>query len=179
MSHVLDRLNKARTKDTSVNADVTDRIYNQLMTDVRIKAQDDARNEARAEMETLRAETLRVEAERDAARVLKSSADNLAQELKSKIASLESDLRTKVQSLAVGKQEYLDDSQGLKVDLFKSEVRVRELEIEIASLTGKLSGKSKNVVVQNTQTPIPAFDVAPVRGADGKIVSARLTPVTH
>lgn len=185
MARILKRLEKAKKKDVSVNAEVADHLYTSLMADIKAKAISDARMMVQAELDTARAEILRsqaetktVAAERDAARTLQESANTLAQELKSTVSKLKADLRLKTQSLAMSKQETTDGLQVLKSELSQEKLKTQNFEIQIANLNGKLS-ETKNIKPAPVMapTPIPSFEFKPVRGQDGRISSVTAIPV--
>lgn len=182
MPHVLDRLKQAQNKETP-QADVADRMYQTLMSDIKLRAQEEARKEVMVEIEGARAETERVKAERDGAQIRLKASEELAGSLNVRIKSLEGAVSKGNKSIASGKQQLIDSNQVLKSELSQEKTKVQKLEVQIAGLEGKLSQKPKQVktkTVQSQPMAIPDFTVSGVvRGQDGKIQSAKITPVTH
>lgn len=176
MSHVLDRLKKAQTP----NAEMESRMYQELMSDIKLRAQEQARKEVMVELEGARAEVERVRAERDAARLLHQTSEETSGTLRAKIKSLETDVSKGFKSVESGKQQLIDGTQVLKSEIANEREKVQKLQVQIASLEGKLSEKPKvqTKIVQSSQA-IPSFKLEPIRGQDGKIMSATITPVTH
>jgi len=178
---VLSRLEKARQKEAP-QAEVADRMYHTLMSDIKLRAKEEARKEVMAEIEGVRAETERVKAERDAAQLRLKASEELAGNLNGQIAKLKTDVSQGTKSIASGKQQLIDGTQFIKSELTQEKLKVQKLEVQIASLEGKLSQKPKQVktkVVQAAQAVIPSFEFKPIRGQDGRIQSVTATPVTH
>lgn len=181
MPDVLNRLKQAQNREAP-QADVADRMYQTLMSDIKLRAQEEARKEVMAEIEGARAETERVKAERDAARMLLKTSEELAGTLNVKIKSLEGEISKGNKSIASGKQQLIDGTQVLKSQLAEEKTRSQDLRVQVASLEGKLSQKPKQVktkVVQSQPMAIPSFEFKPVRGQDGRIQSVTAIPVTH
>lgn len=181
MAEVLERLKQAQNRDAP-QADVADRMYQTLMSDIKLRAQEEARKEVMAEIEGARAETERVKAERDGAQLRLKASEELAGSLNVRIKSLEGDISKGDKSIASGKQQLVDGTQVLKSQLAEEKSKYHKLEIQVASLEGRLSQKPKQVktkIVQSQPMAIPSFEFKPIRGQDGRIQSVTATPVTH
>lgn len=175
---VLDRLQKANTDDR-INGDVADRMYNNLMSDIRARAKEDARKEAQAELDAARAETLRVVAERDAAVTRQNAADELSKSLRAEVSRLSAELQDQKRQTAMANEDLSSGTQTLREKLLEADTKIQSLEVQLAEANGKLAMKPKQLPMPtNTGTPsFPTFDFQPVRGPDGRIQSVKAIPV--
>ncbi len=181
MNHVLERINKKRSNDTP-QADVADRMYQTLMSDIEQRATEKARKEVMVELEGAKAATVRVEAERDAAIMMKEASESMAEGLKEEIHELKEEVSEKEGMSEEGEQAYTDNIQVVKSDLSQERLKVQSLEVQVANLEGKLSEKQivqAPQVIKSSPMVIPSFEVTPVRGQDGRIQTATIKPVTH
>lgn len=176
---VLDRMRQAQHKEAP-QAEVADRMYQTLMSDIKLRAKEEARKEVMAEIEGARAETERVKAERDAAQLRLKTSEELNGTLNNRISKLETDVLQGNKNVESGKQQLVDGTQVLKGELSQEKSKVQKLELQIATLEGKLSQKPKKTkVVQTQPMAIPSFKFEPIRGSDGRIQSVTAIPVTH
>jgi hypothetical protein len=176
MSSILERLNKAKKSSAP-----DDREYQSYMADFIQKAKDDAKRDAAADIDRARAETERVMAERDSARLMQQVSESLVSELRTDVEKLKSELNEKSRYVAMKKQDREDDEQEMKAELTKERLTNKDLEIKIANLEGQLSQKPKvqTKIVQAEPSPIPSFEFRPIRGSDGRIQSVTATPKEH
>lgn len=172
-------------------------IYTSIKGEVDRKSKEELRKEVLAEMEStygktisdLKSEvaTLKADlkssqseglAEKRITAASKKSSDNLIASLKSEISNLKTSIREKAQGVSVNKQELAEKTQKIKDDLRQEKLKSSKLDLQIATLTGKLSEKKTTKTVSVVApSPIPSFDIKPIRGQDGRISGATVTPI--
>jgi len=198
---VKDRLEAAKNKGQGMSENAAlaaAQIYTSIKGEVDRKSKEELRREVLAEMESKYSKTIsdlksaiishkadiksgnaEAVAEKRIADSLNKVADKKIESLKSEISSLKAGIREKAQNSAVNKQELAENAQSLKDDLKQEQLKVSKLELKIATLTGKLSEKKPVNQAQKIIAPakMPSFKVEPIRGQDGRVVSATITPI--
>lgn len=194
MSTVLSRLERARHKETPIGTDVGDRLYQSMMADVRQKALEEARIEVQAELATARAgvltaqagiskaqaevskvqgDTSKAEARREAAKVLQQSAEALSERLNLEITRLKAVARDDAEKVSKIKATSVAEISRLEDELKQVQMKYAALSVQIASKPAVKKGAKP----ATAYSPIPAFKVDPIRGQDGRIYSATVTPI--
>lgn len=167
---VLARLKQAqKSNEPSINGDVADRMYSNLMSDIQTRAREDAKAEMTADVR-------RAEAERDSALLKQRLAEDQVAGLKAEISRLNSNSQEQARKLAMANQDSAQEIGNLKTKITEEQTKVQNLELQVSELKGKLSVKPQSMPAVVKSEPIPSFEFIPVRGPDGKISSVTAKP---
>ncbi len=117
--------------------------------------------------------------ELESTKALLESSNILIVKLNETILALEGDKRTHGQQAAIMKEDMNNLTEELNTRKSIDGESIKALQIKVAELTGKLSVKPRPVPAQIVQPlKIPDFNInSVVRGTDGKISGATITPV--
>lgn len=177
MSSILERMrdsNKLGARDATAEG-----AYERLMEYARTRAQEEVVGEIEAR--TTRAEemTKRVQIEKDAAVSIKNAEISKNAVLSTEITRLNAELATVSRRAAARLQDGNDSTAESARLLFEAQGKVNTLELEVASLKGKLSAKPNKQTVVAAPAPmvIPEFESFPVRDNNGRIISVKIKPV--
>lgn len=171
---VLDRVRRSKQKNTIDQDHV-----NQYLEDINAKAIEKARAEMLVEVETAKAEIVKITAERDALTKLQETDSSTIESLKVKCKELESGRLEALRQVAVYRQDSFN--HGLQLDKARGEgdQKQQTLELQIASLEGRLSAKPAPQAPAPIMQPraLPTLKVTPIRNQNGRIESATIEPI--
>jgi len=165
-----------------------DQVYDAMMGEIRVKAEQAARQVVQSEVDSADARTkaananaLRAEAERDTARQLQIVAETALQHAGEMAASMKKQLILEQQTLMTEHDKYGLQLGDLKAQIQEFQTTVRRLEIDLANAKGKLAAKPKPAPAPPKPLAIPDFKIENVvRGPDNRIATATIKAVrTH
>lgn len=161
--------------------------YDEAMNYVRDKLVNEAKEKVRGEINSLENQLLdaqsaikRVENERDSEISLRVLSDRKINELLSEINILKNTIAENNRKLAMNSEDLNNAIIPLKNELDSEKQKTRDLEVQIATLTGRLKeieSRPQPIVKEIKPIQIPSFEAKPVRGPDGRTISVTLTPV--
>lgn len=170
MAHSI--LNKLKTTSSGNEA------VGKYIEDINTKAKETARAEMLVELETAKADIVKVEAKLDAVNTQQGTDVATIKVLKEEIAVLKSSVLNH-STKAAGLKLDLAEAKKVKPnnDYEKEKEKSHKLEMQVSELNGKLS--IPKPVVQPIIQPreVPSFKVTPVRNSQGRIESAIIDPI--
>lgn len=133
------------------------------------------------ESEESKSQVLVARVEKERAEALLEAANKMIDNLNGTIGNLKTDLRKHAQAAAIMKDDHKNLLEEMSNRKAIDREAIKDLQIQVAKLTGKLEQSKKVLPVIKPAAPmplvIPEFTAIPIRGSDGKISSATIKPV--